>query len=73
MRLPNANPVVLQKATHGFHIIQALLIPIIMGVTAASMGQPTPALSACKYMFAMVSIKIPGQFSFLRGKKSGKP
>jgi len=59
MRLPEANPLVLQRATFGFHVLQALMIPITMGVTGASMLQAGSANSSTKYMFAMCWLTIP--------------
>ena len=58
MRLPDANPTVLQTATTGFQFLQALFIPIIMGVSVAAMSQPSPAGSSIKFMFALVSSQI---------------
>ena len=55
MRLPDANPMALQRATTGFQVLQALFIPIIMGVTGASMIQSNAAHSSSKFMFALVS------------------
>lgn len=58
MRLPDANPSVLQTATTGFQFLEALFIPIVMGVTAASMAQPDVAASSVKFMFALVSYRV---------------
>lgn len=55
MRLPDANPLVLQRATTAFQTLQALFIPIIMGVTGASMIEANAAHSSSKFMFALVS------------------
>lgn len=59
MRLPDANPMVLQRATTGFQTLQALFIPIIMGVTGASMLQANAADSSSKFMFALCWLTIP--------------
>ncbi|KAI5787735.1 hypothetical protein DFH27DRAFT_528161 [Peziza echinospora] len=60
MRLPNANPVAMQRATSVFIAIQALMIPILMGVVGASLMQKNKAHSSTKYMFAMTWLTIPG-------------
>ncbi|KAF8463093.1 hypothetical protein BDZ91DRAFT_796598 [Kalaharituber pfeilii] len=59
MRIPDANPIALQRASMGFHALQAVFIPIIMGVTAASLLQKPSALSAAEYMFSMCWLTIP--------------
>ena len=50
----------MQKATVVIHVLQALFIPIIMGVTGAAMMQPTPSHSSVKFMFALVSVEWSG-------------
>lgn len=59
MRLPDANPLALQRATTAFQTLQALFIPIIMGVTGASMMQSNEAHSSSKFMFALCWLTIP--------------
>lgn len=56
MRLPNFNARAMDKATMAFHILQALWIPILMGVVGAAMAQPLPASGPSRYMFALVGL-----------------
>ncbi|RPA79282.1 hypothetical protein BJ508DRAFT_308546 [Ascobolus immersus RN42] len=59
MRLPNFNARLMQTFSTVFHSLQAVFIPVIMGVVAAAMLQDGPAPSQEKFMFAMTWLFIP--------------
>jgi len=50
----------MHKATIAFHVIQALWIPVLMGVAGAAMAQPQKSMGASRYMFALCWLFIPG-------------
>lgn len=60
MRLPNFNARVMNKASIIFCVLQALWIPVLIGLVGAAMAQPQKAMGASRYMFALCWFFIPG-------------
>lgn len=55
MRLPNFNARAMNKASIAFCILQAIMIPVLIGVVGAAMAQPLKALGGSRFLFALVS------------------